>query len=213
MKRIGYMPPRTYHFRPQSRTPQSHAYHFRPRVGAYCIRPTNVFDRKRTPCICVIHFRMYAGFMRFCVIHFRAHECLMRFCTYSPRSGSFVGRIQYAPTRGRKRYAQDVVILARVHGTFVRFCTYSSRSGSFVGRMLLRPTRGHETFVRVCTYSPRSGSFVGRMQYAPTRGRKWYAWNGVIRARLRETVVRFYGIRDRGHEMVVHIGLSLFFGR
>ena len=143
MKRIGYMCPRTYHFRPrsrmpppcayrfrpQSRTPQSCAYHFRPRVGAYCIRPTDVFNRKRTPCICVIHFR--------------AHECLMRFCTYSPRSGSF----------------------------------------------------------------------VGRMQYAPTRGRKWYAWNGVIRARLRETVVRFYGIRDRGHEMVVHIGLSLFFGR
>ena len=171
MKRIGYMCPRTYHFRPrsrmpppcayrfrpQSRTPQSCAYHFRPRVGAYCIRPTDVFNRKRTPCICVIHFR--------------AHECLMRFCTYSPRPGSFVGR------------------------------------------MLLRPTRGHETFVRVCTYSPRSGSFVGRMQYAPTRGRKWYAWNGVIRARLRETVVRFYGIRDRGHEMVVHIGLSLFFGR
>ena len=151
-----------YHFHPQSRTPQSHAYHFRPRVGAYCIRPTNVFGRKRTPCICVIHFRMYAGFVRFRVIRARIRETLMRFCTCSPRSGSFVGRMQYAPTRRRKRYAQDVVIRARVHETFVRFCTYS----------------------------PRSGSFVGRMQYAPTRGRKRYAQDVVIRARVHETVVR-----------------------
>ena len=157
MKRIRYMRPRTYRFRP--------------RVGAYCIRPTTVFGRKRTPCICVIHFRMYAGFVRFCVIRARIHETFVRFCTYSPRSGSFVGRIQYAPTRGRKRYAQDVVIRARVHETVVRFCTYSSRSGSFVGRILLRPTRGHKMVMR----------------------------NG--------------GIRFRGHKMVMHIGLSLFFGR
>ena len=114
----------TYHFRPQSRTPQSHAYHFRTRVGAYCIRPTDVFGRKRTPCICVIHFRMYAGFVRFRVIRARVHETVVRFCTYSPRSGSFVGRMQYAPTRGRKRYAQDVVICARVHETFVRFLLF-----------------------------------------------------------------------------------------
>ena len=79
--------------------------------------------------------------------------------------------MQYAPTRGRKRYAQDVVIRARVRETVVRFCTYSPRSGSFVGRMLLRPTRGYEM------------------------------------------VMRFCGIRFRGHKMVMHIGLSLFFGR
>ena len=86
----------------------------------------------------------------------------MRVRTYSPRSGSFVGRILLRPTRGRKRYAKDVVIRARVHETVVRFCTYS----------------------------PRSGSFVGRIQYAPTRGRKRYAQDVVIRARLRETFVR-----------------------
>ena len=73
-----------------------------------------------------------------------------------------MGRIQYAPTRGQKRYAQDVVIRARLRETVVRFCTYS----------------------------PRSGSFVGRMQYTPTRGRKRYAQDVVIRARLRETFVR-----------------------
>ena len=106
-------------FRPQSRMPPPHAYHFRPRVGAYCIRPTNVFGRKRMPCICVIHFRMYAGFVRFCVIRARVHETVVRFCTYSPRSGSFVGRILLRPTRGRKRYAQDVVIRARLRETFV----------------------------------------------------------------------------------------------
>ena len=130
--------------------PQSCTYHFHPRVGRNSIRPTNVFGRKRTPCICVIHFRMYTGFVRFRVIRVRVHETFVRFCTYSPRSGSFVGRIQYAPTRGRKRYAQDVVIRARLHETFVRFCTYSSRSGSFVGRILLRPTRGYEMVMRFC---------------------------------------------------------------
>ena len=157
MKRIGYMPPRTYHFRPRvgrnsirptnvfgrKRMPPPRTYHFRPRVGAYCIRPTDVFGRKRTPCICVIHFRMYAGFVRFRVIRVRLRETVVRFCTYSSRSGSFVGRIQYAPTRGRKRYAQDVVIRARVH----------------------------------------------------------------------EMVMRFYGIRFRVHEMVMSFCLSLFFGR
>ena len=142
--------------------PQSCTYHFHPRVGRNSIRPTNVFGRKRTPCICVIHFRMYTGFVRFRVIRVRVHETFVRFCTYSPRSGSFVGRIQYAPTRGRKRYAQDVVIRARLRETVVRFCTYSPRSGSFVGRILLRPTRG----------------------------RKRYAQDVVIRARVRETVVR-----------------------
>ena len=104
----------------RKRMPQSHAYHFRPRVGAYCIRPINVFDRKRTPCICVIHFRIYAGFVRFRVIRARVYETVVRFCTYSSRSGSFVGRILLRPTRRRKRYAQDVVIRARLRETFVR---------------------------------------------------------------------------------------------
>ena len=72
------------------------------------------------PCICVIHFRMYTGFVRFRVIRARVHETFLRFCTYLPRSGAFVGRILLRPTRGRKRYAQDVVICARVHETFVR---------------------------------------------------------------------------------------------
>ena len=63
---------------------------------------------------------MYAGFVRFCVIRARVHETFVRFCTYSPRSGSFVGRILLRPTRGRKRYAQDVVIRARLRETVVR---------------------------------------------------------------------------------------------
>ena len=127
-------PPHAYHFRPRvgaycirptdvfgrKRTPCICVIHFRPRVGAYCIRPTDVFGRKRTPCICVIHFQMYTGFVRFRVIRARVHETVARFCTYSPCPGSFVRRIQYAPTRGRKRYAQDVVIRARVHETVVR---------------------------------------------------------------------------------------------
>ena len=113
-------PPSAYHFRPRSRTPPSRTYRFCVRVGAYCIRPTNVFDRKRMPCICVIHFRMYAEFVRFRVIRARLRETFVRVCTYSPRSGSFVGRILLRPTRGRKRYAQDVVIRARVHETVVR---------------------------------------------------------------------------------------------
>ena len=147
MKRIGYMPPRTYHFRPQSRTPQpcayrfrprvgrnsirptnvfgrkrmpqSRTYHFHPRVGAYCIRPIDVFGRKRMPCICVIHFRMYTGFVRFRVIRARVHETVVRFCTYSPRSGSFVGRIQYAPTRGHKMVMRNGGICFRVHEIFM----------------------------------------------------------------------------------------------
>ena len=142
--------------------PQPRTYHFRPCVGAYCIRPIDVFGRKRMPCICVIHFRMYTGFVRFCGIRVRLREMFVRFCTYSPRSGSFVGRMLLRPTRGRKRYAQDVVIRVRLRETVVRFCTYSPRSGSFVGRILLHPTRG----------------------------RKRYAQDVVIRARVHESVVR-----------------------
>ena len=103
----------------RARITTSCAYRFRPRVGAYCIRPTDVFGRKRTPCICVIHFRMYAGFMRFCVIRARLRETVVRFCTYSPRSGSFVGRIQYAPTRGYEMVVRFCVIRFRVHEIFM----------------------------------------------------------------------------------------------
>ena len=113
-------PPCTYHFRPRSRMPQPHAYHFHPRVGAYCIRPTTVFDRKRTPCICIIHFRIYAGSIRFCVIRFRTHETLMWFCTYSPHPGASVGRMQYAPTRGRKWYARDCGVRDRGRKWYVQ---------------------------------------------------------------------------------------------
>ena len=137
------------------------------------------------PCICVIHFRMYTGFVWFRVIRVRLRETFVRFCTYSPRSGSFVGRIQYAPTRGYEMVMRFRGIRARLRETFVRFCTYSPRSGSFVGRMQYAPTRGYEMVVRFC----------------------------VIRARLRETFVRFCGIRFRVHEIFMHIGLSLFFGR
>ena len=119
MKRIGYMLSRTYRFRPQSRTPPPCAYRFRPRVGAYCIRPTDVFGRKRTPCICVIHFRMYAGFVRFCVIRARLRETVVRFCTYSSRSGSFVGRMLLRPTRGHKMVMRNGGIRDRGHKIFM----------------------------------------------------------------------------------------------
>ena len=136
MKRIGYMPPRTYHFRPQSRTPQSRTYHFRIQsrtpppcayhfcvhVGAYCIRPTDIFGRKRTPCICVIHFWMYAGFMRFRVIRVRLRETFMWFCTYSPRSGASVGRMLLRPTRGHKMVVRNGGIRDRVHEMVMSFC-------------------------------------------------------------------------------------------
>ena len=133
------MPPsRTYRFRVRvgrnsirptnvfgrKRTPSPRTYRFRPRVGAYCIRPTTVFGRKRMPCICVIHFWMYAGSMRFCGIRARIRETFVWFCTYSPRSGSFVGRMLLRPTRVRKRYAQDVVIRARVHETVVQILLF-----------------------------------------------------------------------------------------
>ena len=53
--------------------------HSCPRVGAYCIRPTNVFSRKRIPCICIIHFWMCARFMRFYAIRSRLGKTFMRF--------------------------------------------------------------------------------------------------------------------------------------
>ena len=115
------------------------------------------------PRICVIHFRMYTGFVWFRVIRVRLRETFMRFCTYSPRSGSFVGRMLLRPTRGHEMVMRNVGIHVRTHETFVQFCTYS----------------------------PRSGSFVGRMQYAPTFVQKRYVRYVVIRARVHETVVRF----------------------
>ena len=45
--------------------------HSCPRVGRNRIRPTNVFSRKRIPCICIIHFWMCARFMRFYAIRSR----------------------------------------------------------------------------------------------------------------------------------------------
>ena len=52
--------------------------HSCPRVGAYCIRPTNVFSRKRIPCICIIHFWMCARFMRFYAIRSRLGKTIIQ---------------------------------------------------------------------------------------------------------------------------------------
>ena len=148
-----------------------HTYRFRPRVGAYCIRPTNDPERgeyvqNRTT---VSRNRARITQNRMDPAYIQKWITQIHGVRFLPKT--VVGRMLLRPTRGRKRYAQDVVIRARLHETFVRFCTYSSRSGSF----------------------------VGRIQYAPTWGY--------------EMVMRFCGIRFRVHKMVMHIGLSLFFGR
>ena len=74
---------------------------------------------------------------------------------YSPLSGRFVGRIQYAPTLTDENRASNKYALAP--------------SGRFVGRMLLRPTLTAENGASNKHVSAPSGRFVGRMQYAPTR--------------------------------------------
>ena len=85
-----------------------------------------------------------------------------------------VGRMQYAPTRGRKWY---------VRGCGIRFLPKT-----FVGRMQYAPTRGRKWYawdyvvrdwgrkwyVQDCGVRFLPKTSVGRMQYAPTRGRKWH---------------------------------------
>ena len=63
-----------------------------------------------------------------------------------------MGRMQYAPTRGRKWYAWDYVVR----------------------------DWGRKRYVRDCGIRFLPKTVVGRMQYAPTRGRKWYVRVGGV---------------------------------
>jgi len=69
---------------------------------------------------------------------------------------TIVGRMQYAPTRGRKWYVQ---------GCGIR-------------------DRGRKWYVRGDGIRFLSKTFVGRMQYAPTRGQKWYVWERIYPIRF-----------------------------
>ena len=73
---------------------------------------------------------------------------------FRPLPGSFVGRMQYAPTMIRKCYAM------------IR--SFRSLPESFVGRMQYAPTRVRKCYVMIRSFRSLPGSFVGRMQYAPT---------------------------------------------
>ena len=120
MKRIGYMPPRTYHFRPRvgaycirptnvfgrKRMPQPRTYHFRPRVGAYCIRPTNDPERGEYVQNHTNVSRNRARIMRNRTnpTYIRKWMTQIHGIRFLPKTS--VGRIQYAPTRGRKWYVR-----------------------------------------------------------------------------------------------------------
>ena len=73
---------------------------------------------------------------------------------YRSLSGSFVGRMQYAPTRVRKCY---VIIRS-----------FLSLPESFVGRMQYATTQARKCYAMIRSFRSLSGSFVGRIQYAPT---------------------------------------------
>ena len=92
---------------PRSRMPPFRTYHFRSRVGAYCIRPTNDPERgeyvqNRTAVSCtrarITQNRTNPAYIRKWMTQIHGIRFL---------SKTFVGRIQYAPTRGRKRYVRD----------------------------------------------------------------------------------------------------------
>ena len=75
--------------------------------------------------------------------------------------GSFVGRIQYAPTVIRKCYAM------------IR--SFRSFPESFVGRMQYAPTLIRKCYTMIHSFRSLPESFMGRMQYAHTVIRKCYA--------------------------------------
>ena len=146
--------------RNRARITTSHAYHFRPRVGAYCIRPTNDPERGE-----YVQNRTNVSRIRARITQNRMDPAYIR--KWIPQihgirflSKTFVGRIQYAPTRTQKRY---------VRGDGVRFLPKT-----VVGRMQYAPTRGRKWYAQGggVRFLPKTS--MGRIQYAPTRGRKRY---------------------------------------
>ena len=96
---------RTNVSRIRARIPPFHTYRFRPRVGAYCIRPTNDPGRGE-----YVQNRMNVSRNRARITRNRMNPAYIRKwmtqihgVRFLPKT--FVGRIQYAPTRVRKRYA------------------------------------------------------------------------------------------------------------
>ena len=162
--------------RNRARITTSHAYHFRPRVGAYCIRPTNDPERgeyvqNRTN---VSRNRARITQNRMNPVYIRKWMTQIHGIRFLPKTS--VGRIQYAPRRGRKRYAQ---------GGGIRFL-----SKTFVGRMQYAPTRTQKRYAQGCGVRFLPKTSVRRIQYAPTRGQKWYARDCGVRDRVRKWYVR-----------------------
>ena len=84
-----------------------HTYRFRPRVGAYCIRPTNDPERgeyvqNRTN---VSRNQARIPQNRMNPVYIRKWMTQIHGIRFLPKT--FVGRIQYAPTRTQKWYARD----------------------------------------------------------------------------------------------------------
>ena len=214
---------RTTVSRNRARITTSHAYHFRPRVGAYCIRPTNAPERgeyvqnhinvscalKRIP-----QNRMNPAYIRKWMTQIHGIRFLPK---------TFVRRMQYAPTRGRKRYVRGCGVRDRVRKRYVRGGGvrdwgrkwYARGDGirflpkTFVGRMQYAPTRERKRYVRGGGIRFLPKTVVGRMQYAPTRG-QWYARGGGVRDRGRKWYVRGGGVRDWGRKWHMPIRIYHF---
>ena len=98
---------------------------------------------------------------------------------------SFVGRMQYAPTRVRKCYAM------------IR--SFRSIPESFMGRMQYAPTMIRKCYAMIRSFRSIPGSFVGRMQYAPTlpdeKRRSQNAFEVLFEAQNRVKILLQYFLR------------------
>ena len=153
----------------RKRIPQNRMTISYPRVGRNRIRPTNDPERgeyvqNRTNVSCT---RARITQNRTNPVYIRKWMTQIHGVRFLPKTS--VGRIQYAPTRGRKRYAQ---------GGGVR-------------------DWGRKRYVQGCGVRFLPKTSVGRIQYAPTRGRKRYAWDCGVRDWGRKWYVRggIYPIR------------------
>ena len=159
---------RTNVSRIRARIPPFHTYRFRPRVGAYCIRPTNAPERGE-----------YVQ-NRTNVSRTRSRMPPFRMTISCPR----VGRNSIHPTNAPER------------GEYVQNRTNVSRNRARITQNRTNPAyiRKWMTQIHGIRFLPKT--FVGRMQYAPTRGRKWYAWDYVVRDWGRKWYARDCGIHD-----------------
>ena len=138
-----------------------------PRVGRNRIRPTNDPERdeyvqNRTNVSCtrarITQNRTNPAYIRKWMTQIHGIRFL---------SKTFVGRMQYAPTRGRKWYVQGCGVRDWGRKWYVRDCgihDWMQKRYAWGGGIRFLPK-----------------TFVGRIQYAPTRVRKRYAWGGGVR--------------------------------